>query len=231
MARVQRKAKQLEEEQKPDNMRKIIGGGVLVLLLLLVGGLLWVGLGGTGTTDTAIAEQEGQVEGTFLGNPEAPIVVKDFSDFRCPHCKDAWATLTPKIIENYVNAGQVRLEFIPVFVTGEEALYAGQASYCAAEQEQFWPYHDKLFQRQGRDEFNIANLTSFAADLGMEEQDFRDCILSGKYAQQMQDNNAEFQRTGGTGTPTFIVGDELVGGAVGFDEMKKIIEGQLGQSE
>ena len=229
MARVQRKAKKQEEEQKSDNRRQLIGGGVLVLLLLLVGGLLWVGLGDTDTT-TPIEEPE-QANGTFLGSAEAPVVVKDFSDFRCPHCKDAWAALTPKIIENYVNAGQVRLEFIPVYVTGEEALYAGQASYCAAEQEKFWPYHDRLFQRQGRDEFNIANLTSFATDLGMQEQEFRDCILSGKYAQQMQDNNAEFQRTGGTGTPTFLVGDELVGGAVGFDEMKKIIEGQLAQSE
>jgi protein-disulfide isomerase len=231
MARVRRKAKQLEEEQKSNNMRQIIGGGVLVLLLLLVGGLLWVGLGGSPTIETAIPEQEGQVDGTFLGSAEAPVVVKDFSDFRCPHCKDASTILIPKIIENYVKAGQVRLEFIPVFVTGEEALYAGQASYCAAAQNKFWPYHDKLFQRQGRDQFNIANLTSFATDLGIEEQEFRDCILSGKYAQQMQDNNAEFQRSGGTGTPTFMVGDELVGGAVAFDEMKKIIEGQLAQSE
>lgn len=231
MARVRRKAKQLEEEQQSNKSRKIIGGGGLVLLLLLVGALLWVALGDSGGTVTASPEQEGQVDGTFLGSAEAPVVVKDFSDFRCPHCKDAWATLTPKIIENYVKAGQVRLEFIPVFVTGEEAFYAGQASYCAAEQEQFWPYHDKLFQRQVRDEFNIGNLTSFATDLGMEEQEFRDCILSGKYAQQMQDNNAEFQRSGGTGTPTFMVGDELVGGTVAFDEMKKIIEGQLAQSE
>ncbi|MGB0384484.1 MAG: DsbA family protein [Ardenticatenaceae bacterium] len=167
--------------------------------------------------------------GRFLGSPDAPLLIKDFSDFRCPHCRDAAYNLTPKIIDEYVKKGLVRLEFIPVVVTSEEGLYGGMAALCAEEQGQFWAYHDILFERQGEEEFNLENLERFAEELSMDAQPFHDCMLSGKFGEQLLANNEQFQQSGATGTPTFIIGDELTVGGLPFEEIQKTIEAQLNQ--
>ena len=91
----------------------------------------------------------GENEGRLLGNADAAVAIRDFSDFRCPHCRDAALDLTPKIIENYIKEGsQVSFEFVPVAALGDESMLAAQASLCAEDQSQFWPYHDKLFEQQ-----------------------------------------------------------------------------------
>lgn len=204
----------------------IVGVGAVALVLIIVIALIGRGLGSAGvSTGDEVASLDSQ--GMTVGSESAAIVVQEFADFRCPHCKDAATSLTPEIIENYVNTGLIRLQFIPVAVINDESAFGAQASMCANDQNKFWTYHDHLFDRQGKDQFNIQNLTTWAGELGLDEQAFRNCLVSGEYLDELNANMRDFQASGGTGTPTFLVNGQLINGAVAWDEMKATIDTQL----
>jgi protein-disulfide isomerase len=70
-------------------------------------------------------------------------------------------------------------------------------------------------------------LTKWAGDLNLDEQAFRNCLTSSQYLDELNANMREFQASGGTGTPTFLVNGQLLNGTVSWDEMKATIDAQL----
>ena len=88
------------------------------------------------------------IDRTSLGSPEAPVVVQLWEDFLCPSCQAFSRTVKPQIVEEYVKSGQVRLEFhhFPLQQHAPGSFMAAIAAECAADQNLFWPYHDKAFQ-------------------------------------------------------------------------------------
>lgn len=217
-----------EPAPPPNNNRKIALGGVITAIVIAIIVAIWVGNGADEPATTSSIPIVGENEGRVLGNPDATVAILDFSDFRCPHCADAALQLTPKIIESYINTDKsVSFEFVPVSVLGDESMLAAQASMCAEDQNQFWFYHDKLFEQQSSDRFDMTTLQGYAADLGLDEQTFRDCMLSGKHRLAIEKNNDAFRQAGAEGTPSFVVGTEFVAGAIPFSEMQKIIDAQL----
>ncbi len=223
MARVRQKNRGADGEEGRDTRRGwILGGLLLVLVLAIVGMVLLT------RDDGAVAsgQYEGiAIQGRLLGDPDAPILVREFLDFKCPHCRDASRDLVPQVIEAYVKEGQAKIEFIPVAFNAQ-SLPGAEASLCAEEQGSFMAYHDLLFANQD-DPFDIAMLTRLAGRAGMDEEQFRACLGSGKYRQQVQANLADFQQAGANSTPTFFVNEVPVIGAVPFEELAAEIDGQL----
>jgi protein-disulfide isomerase len=213
----------------PNNNRTMLLAGVGGIAVLLIVVLIAISQGWIGATEVNSGDEVASLDsqGMIIGNEDATILIREFADFRCPHCKDAAATLTPQIIENYVNTGLVRFQYTPVAVINNESTYAAQAAMCAEDQNKFWSYHDVLFDRQGRDLFSIENLSAWAGEEGMDETQFRNCLVSGEYLDELNANQRDFQASGGTGTPTFLVGGQLLNGVVGWDEMKTAIDQQL----
>jgi protein-disulfide isomerase len=201
-----------------------------LLVALIVGIILLAALARRGGAGPQLTEHyEGlTTERTFLGEPDAPLLIRNFSDFKCPHCRTAARDLLPPVIENYIAEGQVRFEYVPVAVLGQESEVAAQGSLCAADQDQFWQYHDILFANQSS-MHTIQSLTTYAEQLGLDSREFRACVTSGRYRTQVQENMTAFRQTGGTGTPTFLVGDTVVGGAVPFSDMQPVIEAELAE--
>lgn len=232
MAKIRQKVRTTEDNSEgladPGRTRMILLAGLLLIVLLGLGLIIFIGRGGgRGSAESAVY-QGVATDGRFLGDPNAPLLIRDFSDFTCPHCRDAAVELLPPIIEQYVQAGQVRIEFVPVAILNNDTSpLAAMASLCAEEQGAFWPYQAKLFDRQGLDRVESERLVSYASELGLEAQPFRDCLLSRQFAADIVANNEEFRRIGAEGTPTFVVGDTLVGGAVPFEKIQQVIEAEL----
>ena len=110
---------------------------------------------------------------------------------------------------------------------GEESLWAAEASECAADQNAFWQYHDKLFASQAGENqgaFNKDKLKGFAAGLGLNTQAFNDCLDAGKYTQLVQAQTAAAQKLGVQSTPSFFVNDWLVLGALPIEEFEKYFD-------
>ncbi|MGH2544041.1 MAG: DsbA family protein [Ardenticatenaceae bacterium] len=202
--------------------------GILILLLLVVGVVAAIGRGNPAPVDAALYEGV-PAEGRFLGEADAPVLVREFIDFKCPHCGTASRDLIPRVIADYVADGQVRLEFIPLAIL-DGSQPGAEASLCAEEQGRFMAYHDLLFANQTT-LFDIENLTNLAGQAGLDEQQFRACLTEGKYTNQVtQEHLTDFRNTGADSTPatpTFFVNDVKIEGAVPYEQLQAAIEGEL----
>jgi protein-disulfide isomerase len=119
-------------------------------------------------------------------------------------------------------------------ILGNESQWAAEASECAAEQDKFWEYHDKLFDSQNGENqgaFSKDNLKKFAADLNLDTAKFNDCLDSGKYASAVQEQTQTGQQIGVSSTPTFVINGVPVVGAQDFNAFQQIIEAQLKRTQ
>jgi len=129
-----------------------------------------------------------------------------------------------------VSSGKVRFGYWQLAILGVESDWAAQAAECAADQDAFWPYHDKLFASQsgeGQGAFAKDKLKGFAAGLGLDTQTFGDCLDAGKYAAIVQQQTAAAQAVGVQRTPTLVVGGVVVVGLASFENYQQMIEAQL----
>lgn len=143
----------------------------------------------------------------YRGNPDAKVVVIEFSDFQCPFCRRHTMETQPLLDEEFVATDQVMWVFkhFPLSIH-PQAPAAGIASECAAEQGQFWAMHDLLFE--ATESWSIAEpnpiFSDLAQQLGLDVAQFDTCLSSAEAAQQVQEDleaGSPFVR----GTPSFIV--------------------------
>src|SRR5689334_5639443 len=90
------------------------------------------------------------LNGTVMGNPEAPVTIQAWEDFVCPACRQWTTTVEPKLIQEYIKTGKVKVEFhqFPLSIHAPGSDMAAQASLCANDQNAFWPMHNRLFPAQ-----------------------------------------------------------------------------------
>lgn len=124
----------------------------------------------------------------------------------------------------------VRIGYWHFAFLGQESQWAAEASECAAEQDAFWEYHDYLFVKQAGENqgvFNKENLIQFAVDLGLEPEQFNECLDSGRNTQVVQSETSAGRQIGVQSTPTFLVNGQPIVGAQPFEIFEQIIEDQL----
>jgi len=113
---------------------------------------------------------------------------------------------------------------------GEESAWAAEAAECAADQDKYWEYHDKLFASQGGENqgaFAKENLKQFAADIGLDTNQFNECMDTGKHTELIQSDTALAQQIGVQSTPSFLVNGTPLVGAVPVEEFQSLIEQKL----
>ncbi len=166
----------------------------------------------------------------FKGDSNAPVTIIEFADFQCPFCGRFFASTEPQINEAYIQGGKVRLGYWNFAFLGEESTWAAEAAECAADQDKFWEYHDKLYSSQSGENqgaFNKDNLKKFAEELGLDTQIFNDCLDSGKYTSLIQNDTSTSSALGVKSTPTFLVNGQAVVGAQPFEVFQQTIEALL----
>lgn len=166
----------------------------------------------------------------FLGNPDAPVTIVEFSDFQCPFCGRFFKTAEMQIIEKYVKTGKVKFVYRDFAFLGEESEWAGIAAECANEQGKFWEYHDYLFNHQQGENggaFSKANLKRFAGAVGLDAGTFGACLDSDKYRDEVRKDTSDGRALGTSGTPTNFINGKAIVGALSFEEFAKAIEEEL----
>jgi protein-disulfide isomerase len=163
----------------------------------------------------------------FKGDPDAPVTIVEFSDFRCPYCGRFTNGAGRQIDEQYVEAGLVRFGYQHFAFLGPESQMAAEASECAAEQDAFWEYHDVLFGSQAA--VNIDGLSQFADELELDVEAFGACLGSGKYTSLVRGETESAQSLGVTGTPSFLINGRPLVGALPFDAFQQVIDAALAE--
>lgn len=139
----------------------------------------------------------------------------------------------PKLIETYVNTGQVRYLFKDFPLSSHaNAQKAAEAARCAGTQGAYWSMHNRLFADQkawsGQPEETALGLFArYAEELGLEPAAFRQCTESGQFGQQVREDLWEGQQAGVRGTPSFLINGQLLAGAHSFETFQEIIEAEL----
>ena len=142
-----------------------------------------------------------------LGSADARVVVRVFSDFQCPYCEALEQNVLIEFRRKLPN--DVRLEFhhFPLESIHPNARSSAEASECAAEQGQFWAYHDALFtNRNWVSQGNpIETYFGLADTLNLDAAKFRECVQTRKHQPRISFESAKAQRLGLRGTPTVFV--------------------------
>ena len=162
------------------------------------------------------------------GNPKAPVVIVEFSDFQCPYCRSVQPTLK-NLLAKY--EGRVSLSYrdLPLRDIHPQAQMAAEASRCAGEQGKFWEYHDLLFENPNK--LNREGLVEQARSLKLDEKQFDSCLSSGKYKAQVEHDRQLGMRAGLTGTPGFFINGNMLSGNLPQDSFEKVIQSELADSK
>jgi protein-disulfide isomerase len=157
------------------------------------------------------------------GPQDAPVLIVEFADYECPYCQRIHPELK-KLEEEF--AGKVAVAFkdfpLPMHAHAEKA---AEASRCAAEQGNFWDFHDLLFDNAPK--FDPAQLKEHARALKLDAARFDKCLDTGEQAAAVRKDFAEGQRLGLTGTPSFFINGHYLSGAVKYDTLREVVEQQL----
>ncbi|MCB8985954.1 MAG: thioredoxin domain-containing protein [Ardenticatenaceae bacterium] len=165
----------------------------------------------------------------YRGNPDATVIIEEFSDFQCPYCsRFANETLT-QLNENQIAAGDVLFVYYdyPLSNIHPQAEVAANAARCAADQgaSAYWAMHDLLFNQPQAWSHNQANDTfiTFAESLGLDSEQFADCVQSGKHLKAIQDDVDLGLSRGVSSTPSFFINEQPLIGAQPIDVFNQAI--------
>lgn len=161
--------------------------------------------------------------GPSKGAVNAPIQLIEFSDFQCPYCLRARATVR-KVLETYGDRIHFVYRHYPL-PSHPGARPAAEASECAAEQGKFWQYHDRLFDDPSR--LSGTELKQQAAAVGVDMTRFNTCVDSRKYKAQVDADLKDGDEAGVNGTPAFFINGRMLSGAQPFEAFKRIIDEEL----
>ncbi len=157
------------------------------------------------------------------GEKDAPVTMVEFSDYECPFCGQAQATVV-QIMESY--PGKVRLVFKDFPLSFHRfAAKAAEATHCAADQGKFWEMHEMLFENSYA--LREMDLKAYAADLGLDAGRFDACLDSSEKAPVVEGAKTLAAKLGLSGAPSFFINGRLVTGAQPFEVFEEIIDDEL----
>lgn len=157
------------------------------------------------------------------GPDGALVKIIEFSDYQCPFCQRARATVK-QIIDTYGDKVQYVFRDFPLSFH-DNAFKAHEAAHCAGEQGKYWEMNDLLFQSQSQ--LGVDDLKKYAQKLGLKAEQFNSCLDQGKFAARVRKDQSEGQSAGVSGTPAFFVNGIPLSGARPFEQFKKLIDDEL----
>ena len=138
------------------------------------------------------------IQGPF----DAELVLVEFGDYECPHCKAAYPVV--KTIQAELG-DQLCFAYrhFPLVEIHPYAEPAAEAAEAAGAQGSFWRMHDALYQNSP--DLTVDDLLSYAQDVGLELDRFVQDLRTRRHLQRVQENMESGLRSGVHGTPTFFI--------------------------
>ncbi|HEX6938828.1 MAG TPA: DsbA family protein [Longimicrobiales bacterium] len=204
-----------------------VGTAVLVVCAIVVTGLVVrreLGGRGAGSPVVAVVEDWERLAsgGHRIGSPDAELRIIEFSDFQCPYCRRAAATLD-SVRRELGDRVAVIYRHFPLESIHPHAMEAALAAECAADQGAFTRLHDVLFQYQ--DSIGTMSWTRFAELARVPDPtQFSMCVRGGEHERRVRDDIAAAHRIGVQGTPTFVLNGMVLRGVLSAAEWKAVLD-------
>jgi len=164
---------------------------------------------------TAIFDDPGQV---VLGNPEGDVTLVEFFDYNCGYCRNALPDLATLLAED----PDLRVVLKEFPILSNESIDAARIAVLVGNAGvDYWTFHETLFTSRGQVDKKVA--LAAAADLGLSPVALELDMGTEAVAQKIQTSYEIAKALNITGTPTYIIGNEIIPGAIGLDELKRRI--------
>lgn len=190
------------------------------------------GAGSTTAVDRSFADADHPF---VIGDPDAPVVLNEWIDMRCPFCALFNNETLPILMDEYVEAGLVRIEVHAVSFFGEQSTAGAVALRAAADQGRFEEYMNVLYAAapdKGHPDHGRDVLLGFARDAGVPDLDaFEARLDDDELSTAVHTATSEAQRLGVQAVPFFVVGDQAVSGAQPVDTFRALLDQALTQAE
>lgn len=180
-----------------------------------------------GTTNMEVGTAQVPVsadDDAYLGPGEAEIEIIAFADYQCSYCRQQFPVIG-ELIRLYPDKVKYVFRDFPMLELHAQAQKAAETTECAEEQNKFWQMHDQLFLNQ--EHLEIDDIKLYALELGLNSEQFNQCLEQGKYQNEVQNDFNQGQALGVTGTPTYFINGQKIPGAIPLKEFKQLIATQL----
>ncbi len=206
-----------------NQIRKIVTGCFIVACL--AGVVFAVRAGKTSQAEKPINPRAEKIKGP----PDAPIMLLEFSDFQCPSCAYAQASVK-KLMDKFPEMIQVHAYHFPLAMH-RYGMDASIAAECAAAQKVFWPYHDKIFEAQkawSSDPDARTLFLAYANEMDMDREAFKSCFMDPETRRKVEADRDAGIKLQVSSTPTFFIGEDRLVGAKQLEEQgPQIIQKKL----
>ncbi len=172
----------------------------------------------------------------FIGDANAPVTIAYWSDYQCPFCKQFETTTFQQIMDNYVKTGKAKIVFKDFQFLGNDSIT--DALYARAVWDlypaQYFAWREAMFNKQDAegdqgfgDEASVKALT--ATITGIDAIKVAQATIDKKdqYQKQIDVDKTEGGTFGIKGTPGFIIGKQVIAGAVPYAQFSQAIDGEL----
>ena len=159
------------------------------------------------------------------GNPQGDVTIVEFFDYRCGYCKQVQPSLMALLKED----SKVRLVLKEMPVLGPESVIAARAAVAALEQDKgarYFDFHNAMMEFRGQ--ITEAEVFRLAGKAGLDTARLKTDMAAPKTEQILRANLTLADTLGIQGTPGFIIGDQLVPGAVPLDTLRQLVKDARG---
>jgi protein-disulfide isomerase len=180
---------------------------------------------------TTVALRPPVIEVSGAGRPErgganAKVTIIEWSDYECPFCKRAEATVE-QVMTTYGDKVKLIYRDYPLPFHAH-ARPAAEAANCANAQGKFWEYNKKLFAAQ---DLSTEKLKSMADEVKLDRTKFDDCLTKTPYKAAIDKDIADGAAVGVNGTPAFFINGRMLSGAQPFEKFKEVIDDELANAK
>lgn len=163
------------------------------------------------------AELINDASAPIAGNPNGDVTIVEFFDYRCPYCKQVKEPIATLLRED----PKVKVVYKEFPILGPDSRVAARAALAAHRQGKYHAVHDGLMRTRGS--LDEAVIMKVAADAGVDVARLKRDMEAPEIAESL-DRNAQLARAlNVSGTPAFIIGNQLVPGAVDIATLKKLV--------
>ncbi|MHA7306051.1 DsbA family protein [Arthrobacter sp. TMN-49] len=170
-----------------------------------------------------------------LGAVDAPVVMIEYSDYRCPFCGVYARKTQPEIVKKYVDTGQLRIEWRDLPVFGESSVNAAVAARAAGVQGLFWKFNEAVYAaapEKGKGELSEPELLKLAEKAGVPDMaKFAADLKSPDLRALVNADLAEGTQLGLNSTPTFVINNQSIPGAQPLDVFVQVIDEALAKAK
>lgn len=162
-------------------------------------------------------EIETPFAGAISGNPKGDVSIVVFFDYACPYCRQGHADVARLAAEDK----GIRVVFRDFPVLSPASDEAAMASLSAAQQGRYERFHDAMFESPGK----VAHERTVAIVrvAGLDEMRTAKDLASPALKAEIKKNLELGRALGLTGTPSYVVGDQILSGAVGYEKLKEAV--------